>query len=816
MKIALVALLALGAAGAARAVDLNTCDTTEYTAAVSAPSGDWGCFSASVRETDTSGFGVTVPSSAAGKTLLLAVINHRHSRDGGWDPAAFTLGTNARLTVRAPGIDPSVNPQPLGLDFDLMPAASDGTVFGVWRGIDDACAGTYTVTFDEPGGADDTEFMLAFAIVDEGDELYKWFYGTPWLQQNAVSTSGGSTTITKKILLGFFSRSFVVPINAGWSNEGYLAKTVTINVAATDSAYNDEDATWDVAVVARDAGSDARAATFNDAVSPGVFNPSGGNSDPFTTRSGQGAVRTFKGVGPQGQGINLDSYNGAGALVTLPNLNAFDENWSGALYADLTVTITWEEYPAPGAGMLDTRALPNAGDPRDDGDSVDRPLDPPLIQEEIYMTSVSSLLWVKMKATVSGLDTQPTISYGLSTDGARVANIGAPFGLALDEDGVAYNNAIISPLTTWSNDVRVEIPTNNLKLINYVGSPKTPKVFIKVQRGPCSDAQIEWTGVSVSVDYVTGECQSVADCFSPEDDHPSDTSGRVDVSAIGDEDRFVNCMLSYTGVGTPSLAVSTICSECLADCDCPGGYYCHLDAGLCSNANGGVAASPWDLWTCDPWSAQRFGTCQEKVGLGERCRPNQDPYPSGAYYVTDTDLAGDVDLWLGDSDRLTLSIPSTLDDEAVDPTSEDWDPTDDNMNAYGYCGANRYWNASNTYAGADQVAYRARVTLWSGFCKNYQCVECYEYNSGGCQGRTCVDGKFVDRITMDGTPRTYTSNAVAGTLLGLTFMIILLQVIVVANFVYHRCFDHKHHEVGSKNPAFSGGATPAAGPPATA
>lgn len=752
-----------------------------------------GCFLGSVREDATREFEVVVPSMAEGEALFVAVINNQYSATGGWDPAAFTLTTASRLSLRSPGVDASIDPAPPGQPFINMATGGppDSRSFGVYTGSAGGCAGTYTVVFDNPGGNDDTEFLLAYALADADSELAQWISGTPWLDDAAVTTSGTPTYVSKRILLGYLggAQQFVIPINAPWSNEGYLARSVRVEVKADEfSAFHDSGYSWDVDLVGRSATSPLHSVAWTPAYQGNLWNGDGGYSDPSTTNDNSNAFRAFKGIAPRADAGAEPSWQGVGARVTIPSLSTFDYDWSRDLYMDLTVTVTWSEYPGPGAGALDVQATPG-GDPREGGVDQGDPLQPAYIEERIYMMSLTSTLWSRVTASVTGAEGAPDISFGTSLLGATTANAGQGFGLTPDTvANSARNDALYQSLVTYVSDVRAPISTGKLTFLGPNGAPLVPKLFIKVRRGACNDADVSWTGLSVNVEYVTGECQSYKDCFAPEDDHPSDTSGRLDLSAVGDADRFVHCLLTMEGTGTPQLAFKTVCSECSRDCDCPGGNYCHLDAGLCDRT-AGTPDPNTELWQCDDWSAARFGTCQPKNALGQRCRPGvTSATPGTVGYIGDQDAWTASRSWLNTVSSLGVYVPSTDDDGgAVDPTGDDFDPNDDNNNGYGFCGGARYWNASNTVPGAAAVAYSARTTLWQGFCYNFECRECTEFASGSCPGRTCLDGRFVDTIVMDGTPRTYTRNAVAGTLLGLTFMVILLQLILVGHFVYVRC-----------------------------
>jgi len=97
------------------------------------------------------------------------------------------------------------------------------------------------------------------------------------------------------------------------------------------------------------------------------------------------------------------------------------------------------------------------------------------------------------------------------------------------------------------------------------------------------------------------------------------------------------------------------------------------------------------------------------------------------------------------------------------------------------------------------MSLRARTKLWTGACINFVCVEC---TSTPCTGWQCLNNQLVPAISVDFTGRTYTKNVIAGTLLGATFMVILLQLCTVANVMYtKKIADATTAPTYQKNPA---------------
>jgi len=121
-----------------------------------------------------------------------------------------------------------------------------------------------------------------------------------------------------------------------------------------------------------------------------------------------------------------------------------------------------------------------------------------------------------------------------------------------------------------------------------------------------------------------GECNHYSDCRKESFSHPS--GARLGLSANQANGRFRYCQVDYTGY-------RGICTECVNECDCNPGQYCHTDTGLGSSTNGLT-------FTVDADSRSRYGLCQTKDPdgsiFGQPCI-STGAAPDTTYFRSDTD-----------------------------------------------------------------------------------------------------------------------------------------------------------------------------------
>lgn len=278
------------------------------------------------------------------------------------------------------------------------------------------------------------------------------------------------------------------------------------------------------------------------------------------------------------------------------------------------------------------------------------------------------------------------------------------------------------------------------------------------------------TRISASVNTFAGECSSYTDCVQDSGDHPSP---RGSLSANGDVERFKQCLM------VPSAADPTVptgrCVECLNDCDCMAGQYCHTDPGVCDLTGSNA------FYTCDSFSRARLGVCIAKdptgdiigqtcrntfkVGSATRMPTTVDPSTAAVSGITIADYMSDSTangLVLVDGGVVVDDLPQT---------------------GAGFCGRARYYNASSVDTSASVASSAvlnngARAILWQGICANGICQECLGAGETCAGAQQCIDGKSAQTIVVDGTSRTFSNNTLASTMLAAVLMIIILQLCV--------------------------------------
>lgn len=311
--------------------------------------------------------------------------------------------------------------------------------------------------------------------------------------------------------------------------------------------------------------------------------------------------------------------------------------------------------------------------------------------------------------------------------------------------------------------------------------------FVFVKASP-TGGQVNF---AVEVDSVPGECSSYVDCRKNGGDaqNPSTRGG----ASANDADRFVHCAV-LPGAADPTT-VQTSCIECISDCDCGAGQYCHKDAGAC-NRDGAT-----DFYTCDAQSRRSLGLCVAKDPsgdvIGKQCR-TVDPLstsaagaPSGVNAPTTVQgLSYMTDSFSQVSAANALPL---VEAPAVVDIKGD--------TGIGFCGGARFFSPENNDVSTGDVDYGfgARTILWQGFCYNSVCMECLG-DTNACNGaQQCIDGALADTIVVDGTSRTFSHNALAGVMLAVLFMVILVQLCVCCVILQRRRYRKQDRSEAGKD-----------------
>lgn len=325
----------------------------------------------------------------------------------------------------------------------------------------------------------------------------------------------------------------------------------------------------------------------------------------------------------------------------------------------------------------------------------------------------------------------------------------------------------------------------------------------------CSSNNIRIGSATLQLDSVADECSSSLDCTVEADGHPAEE--RKEDSANGDAARFTRCALQITTNEDGRRVPAAKCMECTGDSHCQAGQYCHLDDGLCSLGSASPDSRFTRWYNCDSTSAALFGVCREKSSdvLGKTCVSHMQSATS----LTTPAMVHPI---LGSSSTAApggqLAVRGA---GSVVPAANRFDPVGANPSnndfgegSGGICGEFRFINTSGIATdafgrstGPDSSLSQAglvRVALWTGFCDaNRVCQECVpgagQNGVGANAGSICLNGRMFSAQDVDGTNRSYTSNTLAGTQLGTTFMVILLIVLfVVYMYGQSREFRHAH------------------------
>jgi len=184
--------------------------------------------------------------------------------------------------------------------------------------------------------------------------------------------------------------------------------------------------------------------------------------------------------------------------------------------------------------------------------------------------------------------------------------------------------------------------------------------------------------------------------------HPTKQS-RWELSANKDVNRFDKCVKAPVYDGA-----STICVECMHDCDCNPGQFCQLDIGA------DVVGNFYN--SIDPSSRAKFGTCQKKniplVCANTFARSTEDSFRASTH-------------------NYNLS---------------DWTHN-------GFCGEALYFRTDVTVDPIQQISYATlsqvvkpnsvRLPLWTGVCDNHVCKECQEGAFSCSNTWVCVNGRYT-------------------------------------------------------------------------
>uniref|UniRef100_A0A7S1GEC1 Uncharacterized protein n=1 Tax=Bicosoecida sp. CB-2014 TaxID=1486930 RepID=A0A7S1GEC1_9STRA len=331
-------------------------------------------------------------------------------------------------------------------------------------------------------------------------------------------------------------------------------------------------------------------------------------------------------------------------------------------------------------------------------------------------------------------------------------------------DGNAMRtNSFNTELAYVNQNWDISDPTDYSALLSSAKQNFQGKFVVKVKQGEDVGYTPPALNIKVVITQLGGECSTGYEaCNKLEDDHPSSKKA---TSANEAGSRMRHCIVMPSA--DDLLMPTTRCAECTASCDCGAGQYCHLDNGICytgSDYNSGDSVYA----VCSGESYRKYGICIDKdpadAIIGQSCRTDV-----GAIADDARDLFQDLDR----SDRLPLVAESASAALAVEG----------GITGNGFCGKAVYYNNTPPAGapwqdGRDEAspANVARRILWSGKCVNHVCQEC-DQGSSTCNGNLqCIQGRWEERIVVDGTARTFNENTLAGLGLATVLMIVLLQL----------------------------------------
>jgi len=463
--------------------------------------------------------------------------------------------------------------------------------------------------------------------------------------------------------------------------------------------------------------------------------------------------------------------------VTTPDIssttyfpNGYDWKNNGP-FLPLSIAIAYTEYPSSASG-----------------DVLDQlPATTPKTLYRVYKVSTDQW-WYSLSVTLSNVqdivtssaltNSVPTVQFAPW----NVNNAAAISSPGAGTDGMTYYNGKFASSTGTPRNVWLS-----------AAQPFSPAfIFVKVSFSGCNAPKISYS-LSTAVVKLSGQCKTIADCNPVK----GDGAGNEDASVNDNASRMRICGVSVDPNSPPgTLMPVTQCMECASDCDCNEGQFCNLDFGVCNSGS--------NQWVCDREMTVRYGFCMNKNTniLGSPCRTASPvtyaPAITNAYTI---------------NSRASLPIVApSAGDNSYDPKAK--------TGVAGFCGEVRLYNSTGfgvnylTVAGGN-----VRSVLWAGACVNQVCMECQpgfsahsNLPAGGSNApctanRGCVNGMIVNNVYVDWTVRTYTKNAIAGTLLGTLFMIIIACICVCAHiFVQHKLStggaapDKGVHDVKTANP----------------
>ena len=501
----------------------------------------------------------------------------------------------------------------------------------------------------------------------------------------------------------------------------------------------------------------------------------------------------YTGTGSVGRSVSAASVGNATAF---PN-SGFTWGTSDMVFWEFTVSMQAYEYPAV-AGTSQgqgAKVLPNAVGPNNILLQYNTEMPNQLLGREVILMARMSVYdaWDSIIATdathpyTGGLqEVSAKVSYTIQLATLKGTSNGASgvsqtWGAGNSLSGVVSNRRI--DYSSASCSLSSSTPATGVWMMSngcaspylsasplYDFTPITDDeqvivVFLKLAASNAGKFQSTQIGtVKRQTVPIVGECTTYMDCM-PKDASDTPAKDRVDLSDIGDANRFTHCVAVPVRVSAPWSTASanpvgllqTRCVECLSDGECEPGQYCHTDWGYAGGA----------LVPYNDNSNKNFGVCKTKdpegIILGQPC-VDRSVQSSSALYNGGMPYAQGGPDWAADS--------------------------------YGYCGE-RIWSSNPLTPSATPVA----VGLWSGVCVNDVCMECkvgnYVQGDTAEPGQACVNGKRVSARDVDGSVATFTSNTVAGVTLGSTMFIIALLFAVLV----HAAAEFKRHRASMGAPA---------------
>jgi hypothetical protein len=390
-------------------------------------------------------------------------------------------------------------------------------------------------------------------------------------------------------------------------------------------------------------------------------------------------------------------------------------------------------------------------------------------------------LWYSLKfETTNVADATSSRSYGslgiqAGTNPTRVSS-------SPSFNGAHSVNVAVGPATFTNPRFAAYDPTSTSAVFDLTGILKnlnSEEVYVQLSAngvttaGGSGGSPITYSfTLSVTMDSVVLECSDDSDCISTAANHRSVRASR---SANGDATRLRRCSLSPDST-TPSKPV-TRCLECVADCDCGEGQYCHRDPGVCTSASG-------SYYTCDRDSSQLTGLCAAKDPtnsiIGASCRESTGIAYSAAQAI-------DASWPVQNSAGSQYIVGNPLSADLLRQV----------QSGNGFCGGLRYFNSSYvpasikvSEAGSGLTPNNTvRAALWTGSCINGVCHECSPSSTTAC--RSCIGGHLLDTVTVDGTARTLGDNITASISVGVLVMLIFICLL---GFLALYCLQSWHNE----------------------